>query len=135
MSVSGFRTPRRRAAGLGSAHHGVTHWIAERISSVALIPLTLWGVLSALEIARGGYDGAVVWMQNPLNAVLLALTLGVSFHHMQMGLRVVIEDYIHRPSSKVTLLLLNSAVCWIGGALAVFAVLRVAFRAGLGAEV
>jgi succinate dehydrogenase / fumarate reductase, membrane anchor subunit len=95
----------------------------------------LWGVYAALEIARGGYDGAVAWVQSPLNAVLLALTLGVSFHHMHMGMRVVVEDYIHKPSSKVALLLLNSAVCWVGGALAVFAVLRVAFRAGLGAEV
>lgn len=128
MAVSGYRTPLSRAKGLGSAKSGVSTWIAERATSVALIPLTLWSVYSALVIARSGYAGAVVWIQNPLNAVLLALLLGVSFHHMHMGMRVIIEDYIHKHSSKILLLLLNAAVCGVGGALAVFSVLRVALR-------
>jgi succinate dehydrogenase / fumarate reductase membrane anchor subunit len=132
LSVSGFRTPRSRAKGLGSAKHGVGVWIAERITSFALIPLVLWGVYSALEIAKGGYDGAVDWVGQPLNAVLMALLLGVSFHHMQMGMRVIVEDYIHKPSTKIVLLLLNGGICWLGGALAVFAVLRVAFRGQTG---
>ena len=132
MAVSGYRTPLARAKGLGSAKTGVGTWIAERVSSVALIPLTLWGVYSALVIARSGYEGGVAWLQNPLNAVLLSLLLGVSFHHMHLGMRVIIEDYIHKPSSKVLLLLLNSAVCGLGGALAVFSVLRVALRGAAG---
>lgn len=131
MSVGGYRTPLSRARGLGSAKHGVSHWIAERITSVALIPLTLWAVYGALVIAKSGYGGAVDWVNNPLNAVLLALTIGVSFHHMQMGMRVIVEDYIHKPSTKVVLLLLNGAVCWLGGALAVFAVLKVALSGAL----
>lgn len=132
MSVSGYRTPLSRARGLGSAKHGVGHWLAERVSSVALIPLTLWGVYSALVIARSGYDGAVAWLGSPLNAVLLSLLLAIAFHHMHMGMRVIVEDYIHKPSSKFLLLLANAAVCGLGGALAVFAVLKVALT-GAGA--
>lgn len=129
MAVSGYRTPLARARGLGSAKHGVGHWIAERVTSVLLVPLVLWSVYSALVIARSGYDGAVDWVGKPLNAVLLSILLAVSFHHMHGGMRVIIEDYIHKPSSKVMLLLLNAGVCGLAGALAVFSVLRVAFGA------
>lgn len=129
MAVGGYRTPLSRARGLGSAKHGVGHWIGERVTSVLLIPLVLWGVYAALTVARTDYAGAVEWLGKPLNAVLLSVLLAVSFHHMHMGLRVIIEDYIHKPSSKVMLLLLNMAVCGLAGALAVFSVLKVAFGA------
>ena len=129
MAVGGYRTPLSRARGLGSAKHGVGHWIGERVTSVLLIPLVLWGVYAALTVARSDYAGAVEWLGKPLNAVLLSVLLAVSFHHMHMGLRVIIEDYIHKPSSKVMLLLLNMAVCGLAGALAVFSVLKVAFGA------
>jgi succinate dehydrogenase / fumarate reductase membrane anchor subunit len=127
----GYRTPLRRARGLGAAKHGVEVWIAERVTSIALVPLVLWGVYSVVTIAGAGYDGAVDWLQNPINAVLLALLLGISFHHTEMGMRVIIEDYIHKTTTKFILLLLNSAVAWLFGALAIFAVLKVAVG-GLG---
>ena len=126
-SDPGYRTPLRRARGLGSAKHGVEAWIAERVGSLALIPLTLYGVWAVLEVARGGYDGAVAFLQNPINAVLIALLLGVSFHHMELGMRVIIEDYLAKPSTKLSCLMLNKAVCWTFGAVAVFSVLKVAF--------
>ena len=126
-SDPGYRTPLRRAKGLGSAKHGVEVWITERVTSLALIPLTLWGVYSTLVIARSGYDGAVDWLGDPINGVLLALLLGVSFHHMEMGMRVIIEDYLAKPSTKLACLMLNKGVCWLFGAAAVFAVLKVAF--------
>ncbi len=126
-SDPGYRTPLRRARGLGSAKHGVEVWIAERVSSLALVPLTLYGVWAAMEIARGGYAGAVAFLQNPFNAVVIALLLGVSFHHMEMGMRVIVEDYLAKPSTRIICLMLNKAVCWSFGAVAVFSVLKVAF--------
>jgi succinate dehydrogenase / fumarate reductase membrane anchor subunit len=125
-----YRTSLGRARGLGSAKHGVGHWIAERVSSVALVPLSLWGVISALSLSRVGYEGAAAWLQSPLNAVLASLLFAVSFQHMHAGLRVIVEDYIHTPGAKAGLLLLNLFVCVLGGAVAVFCILKVALVGG-----
>jgi succinate dehydrogenase / fumarate reductase membrane anchor subunit len=115
-----------RAKGLGSAKHGVEAWISERVTAVALVPLSLWGVFAALRIATLDYAGAVLWLAVPLNAVLLTLLMVVSFLHMHSGMRVVIEDYIEKALSKSALLLLNLFVCGLIGALGVFSILKVA---------
>jgi succinate dehydrogenase / fumarate reductase membrane anchor subunit len=125
-----YRTSLGRARGLGSAKHGVGHWMSERITSVALVPLSLWGVFSALTLARTGYDGAMLWLHSPLNAVLAFLLVLVMFQHMHAGLRVVVEDYIHKPGTKAGLLLLNLFVCVLFGALALFSILKVALTGG-----
>lgn len=124
--MASYRTPLSRARGLGAAHHGVGHWISERVGAVALVPLTLWAVFGVLRIAAGDYGAAVAWISQPLNAVLMVLTLAVSFWHMHSGLRVVIEDYIHVTLNKSALLILNLFVCGLAGALAVFSILKVA---------
>lgn len=122
----GYRTPLARARGLGAAGHGVGHWISERLSSLALVPLVLWITYAGLQLAGAGYDNAVDWVRHPLNAVLLSLLLAISFQHMHAGMRVVVEDYIHKSATKAVLLILNLFVCVLFGALAVFAVLKVA---------
>ncbi|HMO43641.1 MAG TPA: succinate dehydrogenase, hydrophobic membrane anchor protein [Phenylobacterium sp.] len=128
--MTDFRTPLSRARGLGAAGHGVGHWISERVTSVALIPLVLWGVFAALRLARSDYEVAVAWMAAPLNAVLLGLLVVISFMHMHTGMRVVVEDYIHRRITKTGLLLLNLFVCALFGALALFSILKVALTGG-----
>ena len=125
-----YRTPLSRARGLGSAKHGVTHWIAERVSSIALVPLTLWMVFAVLRLAAGDYQFAVHWIAQPLNAVLMVLLLGISFWHMAAGMRVIVEDYIHVTLNKSALLILNLFVCGLVSALAVFSILKVAFLGG-----
>ncbi len=130
--MSDHRTALGRARGLGSAKHGVGHFIAERVSSVALVPLVLWAVWAAITLARGGYDGARLWLNSPINAVLVVLLVVVGFHHMQIGMRVIIEDYIHKPASKAVLLMANAFVCWVGTALTVICLLKVALM-GVGA--
>lgn len=122
----GYRTPLARARGLGAAGHGAGHWISERLSSLALVPLVLWVIYAGLQLAGAGYDGALAWVRHPLNAVLLVLLLATSFQHMHGGMRVVVEDYIHKTATKAVLLILNLFVCVLFGALAVFAVLKVA---------
>ena len=129
--MAGYRTDLGRARGLGSAKHGVGAWIGERVTSVALVPLVLWAVYSGLVLAAASYPGAVAWLQSPVNAVLCALLIVVGFLHMHTGLRVVIEDYIDRHLTRSALLLLNLFVCGFGGALAVFAVLKVALGGGV----
>jgi succinate dehydrogenase / fumarate reductase membrane anchor subunit len=126
----GYRTDLSRARGLGAAGHGAGHWISERVSSLALVPLVLWIAYAALQIAGAGYEGAVAWVRQPLNAVLLVLLLAISFQHMHSGMRVVVEDYIHKTTTKAALLILNLFVCVLGGALAVFSVLKVALGGG-----
>ncbi|MDB5493744.1 MAG: succinate dehydrogenase,hydrophobic rane anchor protein [Phenylobacterium sp.] len=121
-----YRTPLGRARGLGSAKHGVGHWISERVGAIALVPLTLWGVFGVLRLAAGDYGAAVAWISDPLNAVLMVLLIAISFWHMHSGMRVVIEDYIHVTLNKSALLILNLFVCGLAGALAVFSILKVA---------
>lgn len=121
-----YRTPLSRARGLGAAHHGVGHWISERVGAIALIPLTLWAVFGILRLAAGDYETAVAWISDPVNTTLMVLTIVISFWHMHAGLRVVVEDYIHITLNKSALLLLNLFVCGLVGALAVFSILKVA---------
>lgn len=124
--MADFRTPLGRARGLGSAKHGAGHWIAERVSAVALAPLVLWVVFGVIRLAAGDYDTAIDWIGQPLNAVLLVLLIVVAFWHMHTGMRVIIEDYIHKMLSKSALLILNLFVCTLVGGLAVFSILKVA---------
>ena len=128
--MTGFRTPLGRARGLGSAKDGLGRFIGERVTSVALLFLVLWGVRSALGLARGGYDGAVHWLGSPVNAALMVLLAVAGFLHMQVGMAVIVEDYIEKPATKAVLLLINAFVCWGGLALTVVCLLKVALIGG-----
>ena len=129
--MASYRTPLGRARGLGSAKHGASHWIAERVSAIALVPLTIWAVYGVLRLAAGDYGFAVHWIQNPINATLTVITLAVSYWHMHAGVRVIVEDYIHKTLTKSALLLINLFICGLSGALAIFSILKVALGAGI----
>ncbi len=121
-----FKTDLKRARGSGSAHHGLGMWMAERMTAVALIPLGLWAVYSVLQLAVIGYDGAVDWLQSPVNIVLMLLTLAISFYHMHLGMRVIIEDYIEHKPSRLLWIGLSAAASLLGAALALISILKVA---------
>src|ERR1019366_5915909 len=89
------RTPLSRARGLGSAKNGVEHWWMQRVTAVALVPLTLWFIASLMAIAGGDYGTVIAWFKRPLTTILMASLLTTLFHHMALGLRVVVEDYVH----------------------------------------
>jgi succinate dehydrogenase / fumarate reductase membrane anchor subunit len=128
--MAGFRTPLGRARGLGSAKSGVAHFIGERVSSVALVPLVLWGMWAALGLAGGSFNDAVAWVRSPINASLTILLALTSFYHMQLGMRVIIEDYIERHATKAALLLLNLFFCCAAAVLTALSVLKVAAGGG-----
>lgn len=121
-----FRTPLSRARGMGASRHGVSHFITERVSGLALAPLTVWGVYSALKQVRAPHDVVVQWMAQPVNAVLLSLLLIAALVHLQSAVQVVIEDYIERFTTKTALVIGNLFVCVLAGAVGVFSILKVA---------
>ena len=128
---SSYRTSLGRARGLGAAKHGVGQFITERVTAIALVPLVLWGIWSAIIVARGGYAGAIEWITTPLNAVLLTITLVVGFWHMQVGMRVIIEDYLEKALGRQLALILNLFLCVLACGLGVFSVLKLAFTHGV----
>ena len=95
MDVHDTRSPLARAIGLGSAKQGVEHWWAERVSAVALVPLTLWLVASIIAHTGSDYANFIAWLRTPLATILMILLLIASFYHTALGLQVVIEDYVH----------------------------------------
>ena len=130
-SSARFRTPISRARGLGASHHGVGHFITERVSGIALIPLALWGLFAGLRLAGLDFDGAAQWVAIPHNTVLLCLLIVVALIHLKGAVQVVIEDYIPDFTTKTVLVLANLFVCVLGGALGVVAILKVAFTGAL----
>ena len=103
MSLS---TPLAKARGLGSAKSGTHHWIAQRLTAIALIPLSIWFVFSLVCMTELNYQTAIEWIQSPLSAVFLLLFIIAMFHHAQLGVQVVIEDYIDCKVMKITGLVL-----------------------------
>lgn len=91
-----LRSPLGRVRGLGSAHNGTEHWIGLRLTSVALIPLALYPVVTFFLAANeGGYSALREWLHSPVSAAAVILFLIVGFHHTTSGLQVMIEDYLH----------------------------------------
>jgi succinate dehydrogenase / fumarate reductase membrane anchor subunit len=126
LSVTMRRTPLGRAKGLGSAKSGLHHWWAERVTSVALIPLTLWFVFSVLALAGHSQADVAHWAGQPLVAVLLIAFIIASFHHAQLGLQVVLEDYLHDEGQRLIWMMAMKAIVWLLGLAALLSVLKLA---------
>ena len=122
-----LRSPMGRVLGLGSAKEGVGHWWSQRVTSVALVVLTLWFVSALLRMGDLGFPAVTAWMSSPFNAVLLSLLIATATYHSQLGVQVVVEDYVARHGTKVAVLLLLNFLHVVAGALGVFSVLRIAF--------
>jgi succinate dehydrogenase / fumarate reductase membrane anchor subunit len=121
-----LRTPLGRVRGLGSARGGTHHWWMQRVTSIALLPLTLWFALSAASLAGAPHAEVTAWIGHPLNAVLLLAAIGLTFHHMAAGLQVVIEDYAKPEWVKVGGILAIRAISWLLALASALAVLRIA---------
>ena len=122
-----LRSPLGRVLGAGAAHDGVRHWWRQRLTSIALVPLTVWFVVSLLALPSLGYGTLVAWMSQSWTALLLILLVLTAAWHSQLGVRVVVEDYVHGTGARtLTLVVLGFAHVLLAAA-GVFAVLRVAF--------
>lgn len=105
----------------------VNHWRAQRISALALIPLMLWLVESIL--AHLGEDRAQIqaWFARPIPAALAAALVVIAFFHLALGIRVVLEDYVHTPSTLAAALVANRIVCWVLALIGLAAIATLAF--------
>jgi succinate dehydrogenase / fumarate reductase membrane anchor subunit len=121
-----LRSPLGRVLGLGSAKDGTAHWWAQRVSAVALIPLTLWFVLSLLWLPSLDYATVRAWLSVPLSGFLAMLLVAVLAYHSYLGTTVVIEDYVHPAGMKLLSLLLLRFLYVLVGGVSIFAILRIA---------
>ncbi|MEO0913377.1 MAG: succinate dehydrogenase, hydrophobic membrane anchor protein [Pseudomonadota bacterium] len=124
-----YQTDRRRVMGLGSAKEGTGHFISQRITSVALVPLTLLFIFPFVGALGGEFAEVREIYANPWNAIVAILFIGVGLYHHQQGLQVVIEDYVHGKLARTAALLANILFCWALGLTGVFAVAKIAFSA------
>lgn len=121
-SLRTLRTPLGRVRGYGSAKGGTHHWWMARLTSVALLPLSIWLVFSLSALAGASHAATVAWIASPFNAVLLLAFLAAGFHHTAAGLQVVIEDYIRGEMARMAGVMATKAICallWIAASLAV----------------
>ena len=122
-----LRTPLSRARGLGSAKEGVHHFWAQRITAVALIPLVAWFAISLIMMSGADHGVVRAWIGSPVVMVLLTLTIVIGLHHGQLGMQVVIEDYVHNDGMKLALIVLMRFIAVFFGLAAIVAILRIGF--------
>lgn len=122
-----LRTPLGRVRGLGTAKDGVVHWWAQRITAVALLPLLLWLAASLAGSAGMDHAAAKEWLSNPVSATLMILLIGAGFHHAQLGLQVVIEDYVHTEWLKIVSVMSVKLAAIALAVSGVFSILKIAF--------
>jgi succinate dehydrogenase / fumarate reductase membrane anchor subunit len=121
-----LRSPLGKVLGTGSAKEGVHHWWLQRLTSIALIPLSIWFVVSLLSLPTLDHVAVVAWMAGSWTALFLVLFILAATWHSQLGVRVVVEDYVHG-GSKTLLLVLITFIHAVVAAAGIFAVLKVAF--------
>ena len=126
IKIDVMRSQLGRARGLGSSHSGLHHWKAERVSAIALIPLTLWFIWAVVAHAGSPYPVVRAWAGRPVNAALLLSLIVMTFHHTALGVEVVIGDYVTTKWMEKAAKLAVRGVCTFLGLLAAVAVLRMA---------
>jgi len=122
-----LQSPLRRVSGLGSAKDGTGHWWAQRVSAVALVPLSLWFLVSMLGLPDLGYATVRAWMAQPLDAFFAALSVAVLAIHSYLGTIVVVEDYVHAAAAKLAAMLTLRFLHVLAGGAGIFAILYLAF--------
>jgi succinate dehydrogenase / fumarate reductase, membrane anchor subunit len=123
-----LRSPLGAVLGRGAAGDGVSHWWSQRVTALALAPLSVWLVISLLRLPLADYAAVSIWMAGGWNPVLLVLTVLAACWHSLLGVQVVIEDYVHTHALKLTLLLVSSGTHVLLAASGVYAILRAALR-------
>lgn len=120
-----FNTPLAKVRGLGSAKSGTHHWIMQRLTAIALIPLSVWLIFSLITIENMNYQSAIIWMKSPTGAIPMLFFIIALFHHLQLGLQIVIEDYITCKVFKISSLIVLKLVSFSTGIVAIVTVLKI----------
>jgi len=127
-----METPLARVRGLGAAGAGAHHWWLERSTSIATLLLLVWLAVSLLRLPSLDHFTLVQWLSGPLGAVPMLLLVVSVFWHLKLGLQVVVEDYVHDEGGKLFWILVINFLSVLGAALALFAVLKIAFTGNAG---
>lgn len=126
MNQDRLRSPLAKVRGLGSAKDGTGHWWMQRITAIAMIPLSLWFVYSLMQLAVQADRAAfAAWVASPAVAITLILMFIALFNHARLGLQVVIEDYIHSKKTLFALLILNKFIMFALMVISIIAVLKI----------
>jgi succinate dehydrogenase / fumarate reductase membrane anchor subunit len=120
-----LRSPLGRARGLGSARAGSHHWWAQRLTALALVPLTLWFIFSVIHLSGATHQVVIEWLQAPLTLGLMLALIVATFHHLQLGVQVVIEDYVHDEGVKMGAVLAVKALCVLLALVCIVSVLKI----------
>jgi succinate dehydrogenase / fumarate reductase, membrane anchor subunit len=118
--IAALRSPLGRVRGLGSAHAGSRHWWLQRMTALALVPLTLWFICGAIRMEGASRVDVAAWLHRPLPLVLMLCLIVATFWHLSLGLQVVIEDYVASDPVRLVLFLLQRAAAIV---LALFCIL------------
>jgi succinate dehydrogenase / fumarate reductase membrane anchor subunit len=127
MAGKEIRSPFDRTQGLGSARDGLRHWWMQRITAVALVPLSLWFAASLIACSRSDYGMFIVWLRTPRTTVLMVLALIALFYHIVLGLQVVVEDYVHTDRLKMPTVVAIHLGSFALATAGIIAILRIAF--------
>jgi len=119
-------TPLHKVQGLGASHTGTGHFRRTGVTSIALIPLSLWFAYAMLGLAGTNEVTMVQYLALPWNALLMAAFATISLYHMGLGLQVVIDDYVHTAGTKIALLILVRGVVLLLIGVCIFALIRIA---------
>ena len=125
--MKSLRSPLGTVSGLGSAKGGAHHWWLQRLTSIALVPLSIWFTVSILALPSMDRATVITWMAQSWTALLLIVLVLVATYHSQLGVRVVVEDYVHTPGMRTLTLVILTFVHTLLAVAGVFAILKVAF--------
>jgi len=121
-----LQSPLAKVLGLGAAKEGASHWWSQRVSAVALLLLTPWFLLSLIGQGDMSYGAITVWIGGPVHSVLLSLLVVAASYHAQLGLQVIVEDYVATKGTRMIVLLIINFALLLLAVTAVFSILRIA---------
>ncbi len=120
-----LQSPLGKFLGHGSAGHGTEHWWGQRVTAVALLPLTVWFVVAIFGMESYAFEAVAAWMAGPLNAILLSCLLIALLYHSQLGLQVIVEDYVHSGGLKVATLITLQLVHIAAGVAGLYSIILI----------
>jgi succinate dehydrogenase / fumarate reductase membrane anchor subunit len=125
--MKSMRTPLSRVRYHGAAHSGTEHFWRQRLTSVALIPLTIGVIAVIFSLLTSNQAGASQILGSPVIAVTILLFVVTSAYHAWLGMQVIVEDYIHHDLCKIAILIANTFFCIVVALASVYAILQLSF--------